>query len=256
MDNPLSLEASVRRRAVLLDRAENDTALQAQLLEMCRRDPVFWFNNFCWTFDPRRDNAVLPFDLYPFQEECLHAWMAQLEKQEDFLILKSRDMGVTWLLCLLFEYCWLFRPGWDFLIGSEKEDKVDVRGDISTHFEKMRFNIGYLPAWMKPKGWKAKSHATHMTLKNPENDNVIRGDSTNPQFGRGGRYRAIGFDEFAFWTCDGAAWAAASQATKCRIAWSTPYGKTNKFASLATDAVNKVIEIGSSLQNPTHSASA
>jgi hypothetical protein len=48
------ISAELVRRAELYARAANDTTLQAALMERCRRDILFWFDNFAWTFDPRR----------------------------------------------------------------------------------------------------------------------------------------------------------------------------------------------------------
>ncbi len=228
----------ILQRAQLVAEAENDPKAQAAHLTICQNDPVYWMNTFCWTFDPRKDEPHQPFNLYPFQEWAVYEWIKHIEQGQDFLIEKARDMGVTWLILLTFQWGWLFRDGWNFHIGSRKQDTVDTLGDLSTHFPKLRYNLQWLPTWMKPESFDPKRHDTYMKLINPVNGNTITGESSNPEFARGGRYKAVAFDEFAFWQHDEAAWVSASQSTPCRIAVSTPHGKANKFATLALDPIN------------------
>lgn len=220
----------LRSRAELLLAAERDPIKQAAHVELCRRDILYWLNTFCWTFDPRRDVSDLPFELYPFQERFVLDLCEAIDQGKDILIEKSRDMGISWLVLLTFQHYWLFKPGSNFHLGSRKEEYVDKKGDMSTLMAKMRYNLSWLPAWMKPKGWEEKFHAPYLRLINPQNDNIITGESTNENFARGGRYKAILFDEFPFWEQADLAFASAGQSTPCRVLVGTPYGKSNRFA--------------------------
>ncbi len=220
------------KRLRLLYQAKNNPELQMLLMEQCQRDICFWFNHFCWTFDPREKPAQLPFVLYPYQETFIQTLVRHIEQGEDFLVEKSRDMGVSWLILLLFQYYWLFHPGSNFHLGSRKMESVDRKGDISTLFEKLRFNLFRLPQWMRPDGFNPTRHDNQAKLIQPANGNIITGESSNENFGRGGRYKAILFDEFPFWPCDDAAYASAGQSSPCRILVGTPYGKNNKFGEL------------------------
>jgi hypothetical protein len=82
-------------------------------------------------------------------------------------------------------------------------------------------------------------HRTFLNLTNPELQSHISGESANRDFGRGGRYKAILMDEFAFWDFDTEAWKACSQSTPCRIAISTA-NSIGKFKRLrfGTDGEN------------------
>lgn len=233
--------ATLLERATLLKKAENNPELQALLYERCKRDPVFWFNNFAYTFDPRVEPSTLPFNLYPVQEWFVNILLEYMDKNQDFGLEKSRDVGASWIIALVFEYCWTFRKGWNFHIGSRKEEFVDKKGDISTLFEKIRFNLKKQPVWLRPAGFEEKKHSLYMRLINPENGNSITGESSNADFARGGRYKAILFDEFPVWKDDYAAWTSASQSTKCRIPIGTPNGKYNKHGKMMTDSGNKRI---------------
>ena len=231
----LSRQDLIRERATVLDAAARDPVLQAALKKRCELDVVYFIDNFVWTFDPRKEPSDLPFKLYPFQESAAREILSAIETGEDILIEKSRDMGLSWLVCAIFVWIFVFRKGYNTLIGSRKEDLVDELGNLSTLFEKLRFTLRWLPFWLKPEGYIEKRHASFLKLLNPENGNSITGESSNPNFGRGGRYKAVLLDEFAFWPCDDAVWASLAQSTPCRIALSTPYGRANKYARLAQD---------------------
>lgn len=231
------------QRAYLLQAASTSLELQQLLLEKCRRDIAFWFNRFCWTFDPRLPQPHQPFVLYPYQEEALADIVHAVESGTDLLIEKSRDMGISWLILLVFQYYWLFREGAHFHLGSRKEDAVDRKGDISTLMEKLRYNLDWLPEWMRPSGFQASHHDNLLRILNPANGNTITGESSNQNFGRGGRYKAVLFDEFPFWPLQDAAYASAGQSSPCRIIVGTPYGKQNRFAELRFSGSIKTVSI-------------
>lgn len=228
---------SIAERWRLITWASTRPYAQAWLRRRCQQDPIFWFRWFAWTLDPRLDQPVRPFVLYPFQEALLRRVLTALESGEDVLIEKSRDMGASWVLMGAFLYCWLFRPGQHFLVGSRKMDLVDAKGDPASLLEKARFLLRYLPPWLRPEGFKEDRHAPSGRLLNPENGSSIIGEASTAQFARGGRYRAVLMDEFAFWPQAEQAFTAAGQSSPCRLLVSTPYGKRNKFAQLRFESL-------------------
>ncbi len=208
-------------------------AQQAALKARCQTDILFWINHYGKTYDPRaKQSPHLDFKLYPFQERFVKKLVRHIEKGEDLLVEKSRDMGVSWLVLLVFQWYWLFQPGSNFLLGSRKMDAVDRLGDMSTLMEKLRYNLALQPDWLMPQGFQKRLHNHHLKLINPENGNSITGESSNANFARGGRYKAIFMDEFAYWQNADMAYASAGQSAPCRIVVSTPHGRANKFAQL------------------------
>lgn len=207
-------------------------ALKAKILAKCARDPVFWISMFGTTYDPRKRIPSLPFVLFDFQEALVRKLAHAIQTQDDLLIEKSRDMGVSWVVLMVFQWFWLFHPGCHFLLGSRKADFVDRLGDMGTLMQKCRFNLNQLPAWMLPDGYQPRRHDALFKLINPVFDNAIVGESANENFGRGGRYTAIMLDEFAYWPSADLSFAAAAQSSPCRIVVSTPFGRQNKFAQL------------------------
>lgn len=229
---------NLHQRYCLLKQAENNVFLQQLLMEYSRRDIVFWFNTFCWTFDPRKPEPEMPFCLYPYQSWFVREIEARIDEQQDWGIEKSRDMGVSWMVMLTFQHGWLFKSGWNVHVGSRKESEVDTSIiDPSTLFGKFRYNLNRLPAWMRPAIRDKK-----LSILNLSNYNLLSGESANPAFGRGHRQRCIFLDELAFWDAADSAYGSASETTRSRGITSTPYGDNNRFARLMNDS-NNIIHI-------------
>lgn len=213
---------------------------------MAKRDIIFWIDLFCWTKDPRRVPDILPFICYPFQEREIKTIERAINEQHDLLQEKSRDMGASWITLYVFQHKWLFEDGSDFRVGSRKEEFVDRPGDIDTLFEKLRFNLEKQPPFFLPPKFNWDKHGkTYMKMINPSNGNAIIGESANPDFGSGGRRKAVLLDEFSKWddSIAKAAWTATADVSKCRIPISTPLGSGNKFAVLAKGTKEKIAKI-------------
>lgn len=217
--------ASLQERAELIQAARNNPLKQAALVEMCKRDILFWFNNFCWTFDPRKAPHNFPFNLYPFQEQIVLELKHCIDTGEYMLIKKSRDMGLSWLCLLVIQWYWLFEPGSDFHMTTRKEDDIDKKGVKSTMFQKLRYNLEWLPSWMAPE--LGKNDDSFMKLINPRNGNAITGEAPVIDFARSQRYKAIIMDEGARLPYGEASFHSASQSSDCILIPYTPYGKGN-----------------------------
>jgi len=238
---PKEPEKNIKFRTLLLSEAHKNAEVRLLLNQICAKDRLYWINCFVWTYDPRTPDKHLPFCTWPFQDETI-AWDAKCcEDQEDNIVKKTRDMGATWIFVVNDLYDWLYHPQRiEIRWGSRKEDYVDLRGDMDSIFEKFRYILSYLPMWMLPQGYDPKKHDAKMKLINPVTKSVISGESTNENFGRGGRKYKIRFDEFAFWDIDVKAWEGAADATNFRTALSTPNGSSNKFAQLANEGEIKI----------------
>ncbi|MEW5822061.1 MAG: terminase family protein [Cyanobacteriota bacterium] len=205
--------------------------------DQCANNIIYWLENFCYTFDPRpKSLRNIPFMPYEYQRSLILSLVDCIKNGEDILIEKSRDMGATWCILYVLQWYWQFHSGYNFHLGSKKQDNVDVIGDPSTLFGKIRYNLRLQPSWLLPEGFNIKKNSTLLKLINPANGNTITGESANSEFSRSGRYSAIFFDEFAYWNYDKEAWSAAGDSSPCRIAVSTPFGKFNKFADLRFDS--------------------
>ena len=199
---------------------------------------------FFYTLDVRkRPNHHRCFCTYGYQDETIVDIYDAIQAQEDIVVEKSRDMGCSWMVILIYLYCWLDpKGGGDFLLGSRIIDYVDKKGDMRTLFEKVRYGLYKLPVWLRPKGFIMRKHDYYARLINPETGATITGESNNPNFSTGGRYTSALFDEFAKWeNTDVSAWMAAGDATPCRVAVSTANGASGQYYSLVTDGKTKKV---------------
>ena len=195
---------------------------------MCRQDPAFFFDTFVWTYDPRRKPSRQPFILYDYQRRALRG-VDDAIGSHDLKILKSRDMGASWLVLTTFLWRWLFAPvGESYLLVSRNESYVD--GGSKSLFWKLDYVLEALPGWLLPDYTRNK-----LRLTNNETGSSIDGESTTGQVARGDRRTAILLDEFAaFDLQDGfSVLSSTRDATACRVFMSTPSGTGNAFHAVA-----------------------
>ena len=230
---PKDYEGNVDYRLRMLLKLTNNKKMQMIVTDLCKEDILWWCNSFLATYNPRKNPSNIPFITYDYEDKLILDLVDSIRNQKDILIEKSRDMGVTWCVLMVFTWFWQFHgEGYDFLVGSRKEQYIDGIGNMDTLMEKVRFLIRNQPKWMRPQGFKWESDSNYMKIINPHSKATITGEATNNNFSRSGRRRAVFFDEFAFWECDSNAWRASADATNCRIVVSTPCGFNNQFAKL------------------------
>ena len=229
-------------RSQTIETAETNPQLKGAIWEVCKHDIIYWINAFCWVYEPREeqytklgfDSPHIPFITWKFQDEYILWLQKKIANGEDALTEKSRDMGASWMVLMVFLHGWLFGgSGNDYLIGSRKEEFVDKHGAMDALFPKIRYQLYRQPNWMRPKGFDKGRHDNYMRLINPENGNYIKGEANNRFFGTGGRYKAVFLDEYAKWqNTDEEAWQSLSDATPCKIPVSSAMGRNNQFYKL------------------------
>lgn len=185
------VESRVRR----FDECRSNIAMQKEELRRCKADILYWIDNWSWTQDPRLSPAPtnIPIILFPRQREYLLWRRDRRDRQENGIVKKSRDMGITWLNSNDHVHHWLFEPGYKGAFGSRTEDLVDRKGDMDSIFEKLRFIIAALPHWMKPKA--IDDH--FMKLINHDIGSSVTGEG-GKNIGRGGRNSVYDVDEAEF----------------------------------------------------------
>lgn len=191
-------------------------------------DPVGWCNRFVQTYDPRRTPALIPFTLFERQAECLK-WITERQaNNENGLIEKSRDSGLTWICCVYAVHQWLYAGAVSIGFGSRKLELVDKIGDPDSILEKCRIILRNLDPAELPAGFDITKHAGFCKIQNPQTGATITGEGGD-NIGRGGRKTIYFIDEAAFIERPHLVDAALSQTTNCRIDVSTPNGSGNGF---------------------------
>lgn len=238
----------IRPRADLLVRCEVDERLRVAVIKACREGHpdgtpgyVFFGNMFGWIHEPRNPTQFqkLPFIFYEYQlRELAVMWMALCAAQGILgdvfvkLWLKSRDMGLTWLVAFMFLYHWLFHQGL-FHCGSRNEKEVDYLANTGTIFFKLRFLLYNLPLWMRMA--LCPDLEDKLLLLSYRNGEVsISGESANANFATGNRKTGILADEYSKWEHDKEAYRSMSQVSNCLFLVGTPIGLGNHYAEIIT----------------------
>ena len=223
---PKNVWRNLAFRKMLREEAANDTTVQEDLWNMCRRDTLFWINSFCWLFEPRPRPLVIPFVTWPNQDPAI----AELESalgHRDVGIEKSRGEGASWICLMVLLKYWIFGDPIDsdiqrfaFGLVSRTEEAVDDPDDPDSLMWKLDFQLRKLPNWMVPKlERKTQKHL----LKNRETESTIVGYSAVGDVASGGRKTAFLMDEMAKFKIgnDYAAMSSTQYVTDCRFVVST-----------------------------------
>ena len=229
--NPLE---NLRWRAQLTERWMTTPDVRKSLLSLSAKNILWTFNALFWTKDPRKSPSERPFCLYPYEVDLVHSLDQHLQAGKDVLIEKTRDMGVTWTMLGWLLWHWRFDPSFNAIVGSRLEDLIDEKGNLDTHFERLRWLCRSLPSWWMPHkfdearhlamAFSESKHIPYMRLMRPESDNTVVGESVTEDFSRQGRYNVAFLDEFAVCEHAEGAWTATADSTPMRVVVSTPNG--------------------------------
>ncbi|MCW5141068.1 TerL protein [Burkholderia cenocepacia] len=225
-------DAVLARRTVFVERMRAHPETVEPLKAFFAENPVAFINMFGMTFDPRNVEiklpSIVPFVMFPKQEEFVDWIVERWRARDDGLAEKSRDMGASWLCVAVAVWMWLFHAGTVVGFGSRKEEYVDKAGDPKSLLWKARQFIAMLPAELQPDGYVEREHAPQMRILNPANGATIIGESGD-NIGRGNRTSIYFKDESAFYERPEAIDAALSMTSNCKIDISTPNGNGNPF---------------------------
>lgn len=176
---------------------------------------------------PVKRGGVIPFIPYPFQIETSY-WIDQRMRSHgaaaDGAVVKARDMGLSNIFAFWAAHKWLFRTPFQARLLSRNERLVDRTGDPDSLFWKIDTFLMSLPDYIfeyGAPGFDWKRDRMMMRLINPKNGNLISGESTQADAGRGGRATVIIYDEAAFMDDFGDIWSAGRASTNHRFAIST-----------------------------------
>jgi hypothetical protein len=196
---PKDLHENLLFRRWLYRRAAGDVALQAALREYCKRDILFWINVFCWTYDPRlKGNKTIPFLTYQFQDEAILELQDAIRAGEQATMPKSRDMGASWIVLMVFDHHATFEDDSKFFALSRNAALVDKKGDSDCLFWKIDHVHKYLPSWLRPRIELANTgQRTSMRFTYLDTNSSIIGGTTTRSAGVGGRATAVLVDEFS-----------------------------------------------------------
>lgn len=237
----------------LIDLAEHDNDLVLKIHLKCKYEPCFFIDEFCYTNDPQLASSIeslaeeagvdvdvsdipsiIRFRLFDFQRDTINKLVNIKRNSISFnnvLIEKCRQMGLSWLLTALELWAISFWDGVSILNLSRKEDEVDDGGDKATFKSlhgKIKFMHDRLPLFLK-----SNLEFKFLTIRHADRESFIRGESANPNAGRGGTFKFVLVDEAAHVPKSESVFESVKQACKRGICLnSTPNGKGNVFARI------------------------
>jgi hypothetical protein len=110
----------------------------------CSEDPAYFLDAFVWIFNATL-RSWIRFSLWPSQFQVVDA----LVSGEHLIVLKARQLGLTWLCLGYALWLMLFRPSAVILLFSKREDEAQ---ELMLRLQGM---YRYLPQWMQCRAvWK------------------------------------------------------------------------------------------------------
>lgn len=229
-------------REIVQRECRSDPARAALHERLAADDPAYFLTMFCPIYEPREtidfefvDGEWVPFEKpagwYPwipfhFQVDMLR-WIVKVKTtsrladktgKSDGVCEKSREMGASWLFCLVAAHDFLFGNNQEIGFVSYKEEVVDKGDDSRSLFYKLRALIGIypkvpekafapdtfwheldvrLPSFLSPGGFRHKDHNRINHIIHPTKNNALLGNSTSGKTGLGARLSWILIDEGA-----------------------------------------------------------
>jgi hypothetical protein len=247
-----SFRPEAERRVMLLEAAAGDEGVRELLRERWRRDPVAFFGDCVWTYDPRvsswRHRPMVPWARQPDLIKML-AGVAPTAtnsrgRMRPGVIKKSRDQGGSVIIAGVVLWDWLFHAG-DHGLMTRAGYQLD-NGGYNSLFGKVDYALARLPPWLVP--WRATKAGRFARARrppsytNPDNGAVIMGATTVDGGWRGPRMRRIWVDEAAWIPAMGPILTSIDGATDSAVLLSSVAGKGNTFWSVETGEAFKVTE--------------
>lgn len=257
---PMELVPNLRFRRALLSRCQADKAFRDAVWQVCKEDCLFFFNAFCWVYEPRPrvvNGIVLPHQMPFIAWE--HQVPAILEIKEnlglcDIGVEKSRGEGMSWMGILLAMHDWLFDDMAAIGFVSKDEVSADDPNDPDSLLWKCDYTLKKLPVWMagvRDKDWK-RDVSKHV-LRNLRNESTISAYAATGNVASGGRKKWFLKDELAKFPkpADKDAMASTQHVTNSRLIVSTPKGSDGAYYDVMHEPSNMVRVVLDWKMNPT-----
>lgn len=218
----------IRFRIYVRRRCIKDVEFRTAILQMCRKDPLFWANTFCCVFEPRPPRSI-PLKMWNDQAD-LFAILWKWYGVRSVGVGKSRGIGGSWTVSMLYAYVLLFVPESKNGILSKDEDSVDS-DDENSMLGKVAYQLEKLPYWMTHdlagRPYVKRNKGTHLFINQAVNT-TLQGFPATDNKVRGMRFSSLFHDESSEWPGDTqAAAATAIHTTNNRIYIGTFKGSNN-----------------------------
>ena len=113
---------------------------QEQERRQCQRIPAYFLERYCQVYDATA-RVWLPFGLWPAQRDVL----IDLEQHRLTVILKARQLGLSWLVVGWALWLMLFQPAATVLFFSKRDQEA-----VHLLAFRLRGMLDRLPDWLRP----------------------------------------------------------------------------------------------------------
>lgn len=232
------VERLQRIRAAIAEEVEQkrEPEIMPGLCSYYRENPWQFISDWGVTFDPRNVErglpALVPFLLFPRQEEWCQWLLERWKKQDNAQTEKSRDEGLSWLSVGMSSTLCMLNEGFVVGFGSRKEEYVDKLNSPKALFWKARMFVEHVPVEFRG-SWRRDRDAPYMRIAFPMTGSYMTGEAGD-NIGRGDRTSLYFVDESAHLDRPELADASLSNTTNCRIDISSANGTTNPFYTKVT----------------------
>lgn len=167
--------------------------------DYCRNDVVYWANNYCVIEDKDSPEIIIPF----------RGWEAQNQALRDFatfrlnLILKARQMGITWIALYFCTHDLIFNIGHTVVALSKTED------DAKELVRRMGVVLDNMPEILKGGGLTWKMTATSIFITDGKLTSTFKAFPASPSAGRSFTGNILLLDEWAFQEAAEEIWTSA-----------------------------------------------
>jgi len=181
------------------------------IIRHAREDKAFFIENFVKIEDKDAPEPVTLFKLWPKQREALEAF----DKNKLTIVLKARQLGLSWLALAFATHGLLFQPGYSVVALSKREDEAKEL------VRRVRLILEYMPPFLirkKDKNlpdnysgptWEATT--TYISINHPESKvpSMFTSFTSSPDSARSFTASLVILDEWAFQMYAQEIWAAA-----------------------------------------------
>jgi hypothetical protein len=169
--------------------------------------------------------GLVPFTLWDFQQEIID----KLCEVDRVIVLKARQLGITWLTLAFYLYDATFFPNRLILLASKREDEGKEM------LRRVRIMHSTLPPQWKTAAAVGDDNKLSMSFTNGSRFVVLPATATMAR--SYSAYAAV-IDEMAFMPYQSEMWSAIEPAAKRISCISTGYRKADVFYDMWTDAVS------------------
>lgn len=216
----------------LLSPTQTEALRQEKEWRKCAKNAAYFVNEyaFMWT---KEGGDPLDWELWDCQRDALD----QFQKHRLVIILKTRQLGMSWTACAYVVWCVVFKL--NFHVYFQSIGRVEV----AEQMHRIHFIYDNLPEWMQRRvemgGRNLKDNDSLIELSN---GSAIHSVATTKRAGHGSAPSLYILDEFARNEQDVMAWRAVKPALAAKgqvIVVSTANGIGNRFHSLWVGAETK-----------------